>query len=48
MRIDMKGGWVHLRRSNTEPLVRVYAESASQEQADELAQSVIDQVAEML
>ena len=48
VRIDMKGGWVHLRRSNTEPLVRVYAESASQEQADELAQSVIDQVAEML
>lgn len=48
VRIDMKGGWVHLRRSNTEPIVRVYAESASQEQAEELAQSVIDQVMEMI
>lgn len=48
VRIDMQGGWVHLRRSNTEPIVRVYAEAATQEQADELAQSVIDQVMEML
>lgn len=48
VRIDMKGGWVHLRRSNTEPIVRVYAESATQDQAEELAQSVIDKVLEML
>lgn len=48
VRIDTRGGWIHLRKSNTEPIVRVYAEAASQEQADELCKSIIDQVYEML
>ncbi len=48
VRIDMRGGWIHLRRSNTEPIVRVYAEAASQEQADELAKSMVDTVYELL
>ena len=34
--------WVHLRRSNTEPIIRIYAEAASQEAADALAQRIID------
>ena len=34
--------WVHLRRSNTEPITRIYAEAASQEAADALAQQIID------
>ena len=34
--------WVHLRRSNTEPIIRIYAEAASQEAADALAQQIID------
>lgn len=33
--------WVHLRRSNTEPIIRIYAEAASQEAADALAQQII-------
>lgn len=43
--------WVHLRRSNTEPIVRVYAEAASQQQADEIATrylSKLNQYAEQL
>jgi phosphomannomutase len=34
--------WVHLRRSNTEPIIRIYAEAATVEAADALAQQVID------
>lgn len=34
--------WVHLRRSNTEPIIRIYAEAASKEAADSLAQQIID------
>ena len=34
--------WVHLRRSNTEPIIRIYAEAATREDADALAQQIID------
>jgi phosphomannomutase len=34
--------WVHLRRSNTEPIIRIYAEAPTQEDAEALAQRVID------
>ena len=34
--------WVHLRRSNTEPIIRIYAEAATQDAADALAQQIID------
>jgi phosphomannomutase len=41
IRIDFKEGWVHLRKSNTEPIVRIYAEARNQKQADELAKKVV-------
>lgn len=47
VRIDLRGGWVHLRKSNTEPIIRVYAEAGSQEQADELAKSMVERVREL-
>jgi phosphomannomutase len=34
--------WVHLRRSNTEPIIRIYAEAATIEAADALAKQIID------
>ena len=34
--------WVHLRSSNTEPIIRIYSEAATQEAADALAQQIID------
>ena len=34
--------WIHLRRSNTEPIIRIYAEAATKEAADALAQQIID------
>lgn len=40
LKLDFSNGWVHLRSSNTEPIVRVYAEASTQEQAKELAAGV--------
>ena len=39
---EAKKEWVHLRRSNTEPIIRIYAEAATKESADALAQQIID------
>jgi phosphomannomutase len=36
LKIDFPDSWVHLRRSNTEPIIRIYAEAPSMEQAEEL------------
>ena len=38
LKIDFDDGWVHLRKSNTEPIIRVYSESHSTEAAQELAE----------
>ena len=44
VKIDFADGWVHLRKSNTEPIIRVYSESTSEEAATSLAQRIIDNV----
>lgn len=36
--------WVHLRKSNTEPIIRIYSESASEEKANELANTIMDKI----
>ena len=41
VKIDFADGWVHLRKSNTEPIIRVYSEAATMEKAEELAQQVM-------
>ncbi len=40
VKIDFPHGWVHLRKSNTEPIIRIYAEARSQQKADELAAGI--------
>ena len=42
VKIDFADGWVHLRKSNTEPIIRVYSEAATMEEADALAGKVIE------
>ncbi len=41
LKVDLPEGWVHLRKSNTEPIIRIYAESSSPEKADAIANQVI-------
>nr|WP_301896374.1 phosphoglucosamine mutase [uncultured Duncaniella sp.] len=40
VKIDFKDSWVHLRKSNTEPIIRIYSEANTMKAADELAESV--------
>lgn len=44
VKIDFADSWVHLRKSNTEPIVRIYAEAKSMQQAEELANSIMDDI----
>jgi phosphomannomutase len=41
MRIDFSNGWVQVRKSNTEPIIRVYAEGRTMKEADALAEQII-------
>jgi phosphomannomutase len=47
VKFDFEEGWVHLRKSNTEPIIRVYAEHGSQRDADQLASEVMKAVYEL-
>ncbi|MFB9058232.1 phosphoglucosamine mutase [Mariniflexile ostreae] len=44
VKIDFASEWVHLRKSNTEPIIRIYTESLSQEKADKLADRIISEI----
>jgi Phosphomannomutase len=44
VKIDFPDEWVHLRKSNTEPIIRIYAESKSKEAADSLALRIISDI----
>lgn len=47
VKIDFAEEWVHLRKSNTEPIIRIYTESTSQENADQLASRIIEEIKEI-
>ncbi len=44
VKIDFKDSWVHLRKSNTEPIIRIYTEAFSQEEANQLADQMISKI----
>lgn len=44
VKIDFADGWVHLRKSNTEPIIRVYSEAATMDEANAMAKKVMDVV----
>lgn len=44
VKIEFDEGWVHLRSSNTEPIIRIYAEGKSKEVADRLARQIMDDI----
>ena len=47
VKIDFPDKWVHLRKSNTEPIIRVYSEAATMEEADELGKKLMQVVYDM-
>jgi phosphomannomutase len=48
VKIDFPTEWVHLRKSNTEPIIRIYAESKSADAANALAQRIISEIKEII
>ncbi len=48
VKIDFPDGWVHLRKSNTEPIIRVYAEAATTELAEQKAADIMTVIAMMV
>lgn len=44
VKIDFPEGWVHLRRSNTEPIIRIYSESGTPEKAEQFVKNIIDEI----
>ena len=44
LKIDFETGWVHLRKSNTEPIIRIYAESEGEVEANALAEKMINEI----
>lgn len=47
VKIDFKDKWVHLRKSNTEPIIRVYSEAHTMKEADELGKTLMQVVYDM-
>jgi phosphomannomutase len=47
VKVDFEEGWVHLRKSNTEPIIRVYAEGRTKALADDLASAVMSEISKM-
>jgi phosphomannomutase len=48
VKIDFPTEWVHLRKSNTEPIIRIYAESKTKESADKLVARIIVDIKELI
>jgi len=47
VKIDFDNEWVHLRKSNTEPIIRIYTESRTKEGADTLAGKIMEEIRNM-
>lgn len=48
LKIDLEDSWVHIRASNTEPILRIYTEATTQEKADLLASEYIDHIRRLI
>ena len=48
LKITFESSWVHIRKSNTEPIIRVYTEAKSQSEADELAQRFLGEIQDII
>jgi phosphomannomutase len=48
VKIDFPTEWVHLRKSNTEPIIRIYSESRDEESAERLAKGIMNEIEEIV
>ncbi|HLN53063.1 MAG TPA: phosphoglucosamine mutase [Lentimicrobium sp.] len=48
VKIDFQNEWVHLRKSNTEPIIRIYSESDSESKAESIARKIIDDIRDVI
>jgi len=48
LKIDFENEWVHLRKSNTEPIIRIYSEGPTREAADAIAHKIIKEIEEII
>lgn len=48
VKIDLEDGWIHLRKSNTEPIIRIYTEAGTAEKADLLAKEMKEKIQELI
>jgi phosphomannomutase len=48
VKIEFKDRWVHLRKSNTEPIIRIYSEAPSTEEADALGKQIISEIKDII
>ncbi|WP_312790216.1 phosphoglucosamine mutase [Sphingobacterium sp.] len=48
LKIDFEKEWVHLRKSNTEPIIRIYSEGPTPEAAEQIAQKIISEIEEII
>ena len=48
VKVDMPEGWVHLRKSNTEPIIRLYAEAGSSEEAERIVAEALQTIEELI
>ncbi len=48
VKIDFDGDWVHLRKSNTEPIIRIYAESTSLTTAENLTKKILQDIGDLM
>jgi phosphomannomutase len=48
VKIEFDHGWVHLRKSNTEPIIRIYAESRDIDSANQLADDIINKIESLI
>ncbi|NMA75087.1 MAG: phosphoglucosamine mutase, partial [Bacteroidales bacterium] len=48
VKIDFADKWVHLRKSNTEPIIRIYSEAQSREEADAISDEIINEIQRLI
>ncbi len=48
VKVNLKKSWIHLRKSNTEPIIRIYSEAETKKEADDLSNKLIQKIKDMI